>query len=773
MDFTRPELVFFRPFDHNDKFFGDPNRLTRLENFRRTFFSDTIAQCGCSQEIYDMAFNKCARLTMVLSNVPNSPEMSHKEVKNELLSALADFSLSYASNSFISVRINSRPEGHLLCPCFATVFTSGAECDKPLLLLENVMMQGEIFLRIRNNDHVLSVFEVGCQPVQSSLQFAVRELKSILAQRLRALFSPLNSPNAPTAVMPAAVATLPAPPSVAFPPVPSWSPSFAIADPRASILPANHPFLSRLNDELSRKKDLLHVRLEDIRSKSEIEKLRAGYWNLGGTEWFETDQNGFQLGKGAEAVVYIGLLSRGADTTPIPVAVKQSLRRLIMENAKEAEICMNYGGSSIVKYYSSSTQDEGRYTVSVLTQELGVCNLRRLIDNANLSFEQKYRATLALIAASSELHRRVPVVVHRDLRPENILLMPDGTLRLTDLGLAVVMRNDVHSTLVRSLLTYGQPFEVQDAFTKATTDVHGNFIHSEADLRELPVSAAGDIFMLGRSITCLFGGRDTEPFLRDTDILMKRDPVFPDEMRRSFPWLVHLLRAMMSHQKDNRPTEEEILKHPFIRGVPNLSAYLLTALFDGIERIVVADFPRPNCGPRDDAEFKKLEMLLLPIEDYMRGEEDAGRAWYTKLPDNVLRGNRPQTAFNPIEPVVRFLAEGQGVAVRQFPLPKVSKYLHWMRNILVHFGTDASLMNNIWRCKATSLPGYPLDACYDSVGEFFAHHPGVSWFLPMYWEQYCAKMRSFRTNRREMKLRHEEEANRLQADMLEFHSILL
>lgn len=78
-------------------------------------------------------------------------------------------------------------------------------------------------------------------------------------------------------------------------------------------------------------------------------------------------------------------------------------------------------------------------------------------------------------------------VVHRDVKPGNLLVLPDGTVKVADFGLAKSLAADVVATAGRIMgtPTYMSPEQV----------------------RGRPVDARTDVYLLGLTAWCLFAGR--------------------------------------------------------------------------------------------------------------------------------------------------------------------------------------------------------------------------------------------------------------------------
>lgn len=72
------------------------------------------------------------------------------------------------------------------------------------------------------------------------------------------------------------------------------------------------------------------------------------------------------------------------------------------------------------------------------------------------------------------LHRQNPPVIHRDVKPDNILVMGDGTVILTDFNIARhVSGVKSRDTLIMGTAGYAAPEQFGFAESDARTDVYG------------------------------------------------------------------------------------------------------------------------------------------------------------------------------------------------------------------------------------------------------------------------------------------------------------
>jgi eukaryotic-like serine/threonine-protein kinase len=126
-------------------------------------------------------------------------------------------------------------------------------------------------------------------------------------------------------------------------------------------------------------------------------------------------------------------------------------------------------------------------------------------------------------------------IVHRDIKPGNLLIMADGTTKITDFGIAKARMQDVHLT--------------------ATGLVMGTALYvSPEQATGQPVTGSSDVYSLGVvAYECLAG---EPPFVADQPvaiaIMHKNDPVppLPNDVPRPIADLVY---AMLAKNPEGRP----------------------------------------------------------------------------------------------------------------------------------------------------------------------------------------------------------------------------
>ena len=90
------------------------------------------------------------------------------------------------------------------------------------------------------------------------------------------------------------------------------------------------------------------------------------------------------------------------------------------------------------------------------------------------SEEDVQRWMLQICDAIGYLHRQNPPVIYRDMKPNNIMLHPDGYVKLIDLGVAREYKDEARKdTIAFGTTGYAAPEQYGKAQTDARTDIYG------------------------------------------------------------------------------------------------------------------------------------------------------------------------------------------------------------------------------------------------------------------------------------------------------------
>ena len=251
------------------------------------------------------------------------------------------------------------------------------------------------------------------------------------------------------------------------------------------------------------------------------------------------------VGEGGMAQVYHGIdrvLSRQvAIKVMLPHLADKESSRLRFEREARAVALLKH--PNIVEIYDFSAPPSGRSFI-----------IAEFVDGPSLSelLEQRKRflpetaAALIWVVAGALAHAHSKGVVHRDVKPENVLVTRDGTLKLTDFGVAYIMGQ---SRLTATKALVGSPAHM------SPEQVMGGRIDHRSD-----------IFSLGTMLFLLSTGH--YPYSAKSDVAVIRqiaEAARPDPYRHdpSFPReLADLIARMMERDPDKRPQDmQEVIDH--------------------------------------------------------------------------------------------------------------------------------------------------------------------------------------------------------------------
>ncbi len=141
-----------------------------------------------------------------------------------------------------------------------------------------------------------------------------------------------------------------------------------------------------------------------------------------------------ELGRGGYSVVYLAH-DRALDTevavkllVPPPAAAKVARERM----RREVQVVRGLSHENIVAVYDFV--EDGAWSFIIMEYVAGPDLHVRVRDRCPLSAEQAVRLGRDIAAALGTAHRHG--ILHRDVKPQNVLLDPDGRYRLTDFGSA-------------------------------------------------------------------------------------------------------------------------------------------------------------------------------------------------------------------------------------------------------------------------------------------------------------------------------------------------
>ena len=249
-----------------------------------------------------------------------------------------------------------------------------------------------------------------------------------------------------------------------------------------------------------------------------------------------------KLGQGSFGEVWLVLDTEAVEAQRRYVAKIPFLKAANAKFRKEAEICARLAPHPGVVKLVNQVEDEGRL---VLIQEYVEGKTLGDLLEEELPRPLVERIILQLIEVVSHAHRHR--VMHRDIKPGNIIIQPDGTLKLLDFGVAKVLgEKEISATMVGS-----RPFMAPEQ------------IMGQSERRS-------DIWAIGVHMYLLYTGE--LPFYSEVeklliDLILEQEPTPPRELNPeiSVPLEAIIMQCLKKNVEERYPNgralKEDLLRH--------------------------------------------------------------------------------------------------------------------------------------------------------------------------------------------------------------------
>ena len=262
-----------------------------------------------------------------------------------------------------------------------------------------------------------------------------------------------------------------------------------------------------------------------------------------------------RLGSGGMGEVYRALdtkLRRDAAIKILPPAFARDRDRL-RRFEQEAKAASGLNHPNIVTIYETGETGEGPFLAMELVQGE---SLRRMVD-VRPPLEHVIQICQQVAQALKVAH--AVNIVHRDVKPENLMMRPDGYVKVLDFGLARLLQ-PMAGVLAASA---GQPARELSTVITAPGMVVGTVRYmSPEQAQGKHVTGASDIFSLGLVMYELATGQ--HPFRAGTefgtlDAILSQSPLPPSRMNAAITAdLEQLILRMLDKEAEARPSAAEV-----------------------------------------------------------------------------------------------------------------------------------------------------------------------------------------------------------------------
>ena len=240
----------------------------------------------------------------------------------------------------------------------------------------------------------------------------------------------------------------------------------------------------------------------------------------------------------------------GLDVDVVIKRVKSQFRGR-MDEASEARILTGLRHQYLPRIYDFKRASDG-YCYTIMELVPGVTLREYLNGHGALDQKQTLKWTVQLCQAAEYMHGRQPAIIHSDLKPENVMITPEGDVCIIDFNASLVAREGEMEAIGLSS-GYAAPEQYNFPPERAPAG---------SELRRLAQAAAGfghvttrtDLYAIGALAYCMITGYDPAVWARGVVPLERYD------IRLGDPFRQVIERAMSPDPKDRFASASEMLR---------------------------------------------------------------------------------------------------------------------------------------------------------------------------------------------------------------------
>ena len=252
-----------------------------------------------------------------------------------------------------------------------------------------------------------------------------------------------------------------------------------------------------------------------------------------------------KLGQGAMAIVYKAQQLSLDRTVAIKILPKRFTenKEYVERFYKEGQAAAKFNHNNIVQAFDVG--ESGGYHYFVMEYVEGKTLYEDMVDGKLFSEAEALDIIIQIAHALEHAHARG--LIHRDVKPKNIMLDPSGVAKLADMGLARET-TDIEAAQTEAGKAYGTPYYIAPEQIRGKIDIDGR----------------ADIYGLGATFYHMMTGR--VPFMADdpSEVMRKhlREQLIPpDHINTSLSaGISEVIEVMMAKRREDRYNNiEELL----------------------------------------------------------------------------------------------------------------------------------------------------------------------------------------------------------------------
>ena len=250
------------------------------------------------------------------------------------------------------------------------------------------------------------------------------------------------------------------------------------------------------------------------------------------------------LGKGGMGTVYLAKRTDGQFDHSVAIKViqnKPGRSEIYSRFVQERQILAGLSHENIARLYDGGVTEDGM--PYLIMEYVDGTPINKYCDENRLTIAQRIRLFKSVCSAAQHAHTNL--VIHRDLKPDNILITKNGTVKIMDFGIAKLARGDRGTESPAGELNPGRYLSFSNAAPEQLTDN--------------AVTTATDIYALGILLHRLLVGVHPLPIKKKTageikEIITSYQPADP---AKQYERLEHTQKEQLAI---NRNTTSQKLK---------------------------------------------------------------------------------------------------------------------------------------------------------------------------------------------------------------------